>query len=178
MKKSLGFSSFEFYFVMVVIGVILLFGIQRYNKLADETHRLSFEVLAQNFSAAVYAHHARWITSQQVSDSNAVIEVDNKRIQFSREGWPLGADLQDFTSVQITLPGCFSLWGVFLQNAPAISVFTHELPNTHPYQLKLTSEGNCRYEWTAPNNRKFYFEYSPTTGSVKSQSWAIPRNSE
>lgn len=169
MEQNRGFSSFEFYFVVVVLGVVLLFGIHRYNKLAAETHRLSFEVLAQNFSAAVYAHHVRWIISQQTQESNAPLEIEYKKIQFSPDGWPIGADIKDFTSSKITLPGCLSLWAAFLQNAPAISVKVPGLQGSSAYQVTLTDEANCRYEWAAPDHHKFYFEYSPATGAVKSK---------
>lgn len=168
MKKNLGFSSFEFYFVVAVVGVIFLFGIQRYNKLAQETHRLSFELLTQNFSAAVYTYHARWIASQQMTEPNALLEVDNKEILFSGEGWPIGVDLKDSSSSKITSSGCLSLWLGLLQNAPAISVAAANSSDIYPYRLTLTGEGSCRYEWTAPDKRRFYFEYSPIKGSVNS----------
>ena len=52
MKKTLGFTSFEFYFVLSVIGIIVLVAMQRYVYLAEETKRLSFEVVAKHFNAS------------------------------------------------------------------------------------------------------------------------------
>src|SRR6478735_3402307 len=98
MKKNLGFSSFEFYFVVSAIGLILLLGIQRYYKLAEETQRLSFEILAQNFSAAVYSHRARWIINQQSSQSQSQLVTENRVVQFSSQGWPMSVDLNESIS--------------------------------------------------------------------------------
>ncbi|MFO1388073.1 hypothetical protein [Cellvibrio sp.] len=166
MKKSLGFSSFEFYFVMSIIGVILLVGFHRYNRLADETRRLSFEVLAQNFSAAVQSQHAHWIISQQRIGSDSLLDVENRRVQFSPDGWPIGVDLADYGSAQITLSGCFSLWVAFLQNAPAISVRGANPPPKESYRLALSNDGQCRYIWTLAE-QELHFDYSPVTGVVK-----------
>jgi len=174
MKKNLGFSSFEFYFVVSVIGLILIVGIQRYFKLAEDTRRLSFEILAKNFSAAVYNHHSHWIMAQQSPDKNYQIVVDDSVIQFSLQGWPLAVDVDQSGGENVSLAGCVSLWNTFLQNPPAISSSDEKPSNSRPYHVKLTADKKCRYELMATG---FYFEYSPFSGQVKAYTTSIAKNS-
>lgn len=178
MKKNLGFSSFEFYFVMAVIGLILVVGIQRYFRLAEETQRLSFEVLAQNFNASVYNHRARWIMAQQSPEKRYQIAVENSVIQFSLQGWPVAVVVGDFKNEKVTITSCLSLWNAFLQNPPAISFPNGDSYGSRQYHLSVTPEGKCHYELVTPAPKGFYFEYSPFSGQVKTYTLPIAKNSE
>lgn len=178
MKKSLGFSSFEFYFVMSVIGLILIVGIQRYFKLAEEAQRFSFEILAQNFSAAVYNHRIRWIIAQQTPEKNNQISIENLLIQFTSQGWPIAVGTtRQSIGEQVTLTGCVSLWNAFLQNPPAISFLGGDPYGSRPYHVDLTPEGKCHFELVMPESKSFYFEYSPLSGQVKTYTVPITKNS-
>ncbi len=172
MKKSLGFSSFEFYFVVSVIGLILIVGIQRYFRLAEETQRLSFEILANNFSSVVYTHRARWLMAQQSSEKTDQLKIDDRIVQFSSEGWPVAVD---GVSQQINIPACLSLWNSFLQPPPLISFTNGEPYGAHQYHLSVTVDGKCRFE--SVNPKGFYFEYSPSSGQVKTFTLPIAKNS-
>lgn len=173
MKKSLGFSSFEFYFVVSVIGLILIVGIQRYFRLAEETQRLSFEILANNFSAVVYNHRARWLMAQQSPEKIKQLEIDNTIVQFSAQGWPLAVD--GASSEQPSISTCLSLWNGFLQNPPAISFVGGEPYGSRQYHLSLTPDGKCHFESVRPKG--FYFDYSPVSGQVKIYTLPIAKNS-
>lgn len=176
MKKSLGFTSFEFYFVVAAIGLVLIVGIQRYYRLAEETQRLSFEILAQNFSAAVYNHRVRWIMAQQAPEKNYQIVVDNTIIQFSPQGWPIAVVTNPSKVSQATLSGCLSLWNAFLQNPPAISFSGGDPYGSRAYHASVTREGKCHFELIAPS-KGFYFEYSPLSGQVNTYTLPITKNS-
>ncbi|GGY67906.1 hypothetical protein GCM10011613_10150 [Cellvibrio zantedeschiae] len=176
MKKNLGFSSFEFYFVISVIGLIMIFGIQRYYKLAEETQQLSFEVLAQNFSASVYSHHARWLLAQQSSNITSQLIIENNIVQFSRQGWPIAVVTEGSSVKPNEIASCLSLWNNFLQNPPAISAGDNS-SEVRKYHLATTREGKCRFEFLTPDAGTFFFEYSPESGQVKTQIRPIAKNS-
>src|SRR5437868_1938693 len=89
MKTNAGFSSFEFYFVMVVIGLIMLIGLQRYFQLAEDVKRFSFEVLAQHFNTAVYNFHTQWLLAQADGGQKNTVELEGVNVHFSDKGWPL-----------------------------------------------------------------------------------------
>ena len=102
MKRSLGFTRFEFYFVVSIVGILVLIATQRYRHLADETKRLSFDVIAKHFSAAVYNHHARWILTQPKTNTRQ-INIDGLNILFSDDGWPIALRNFLFSTGQLPL---------------------------------------------------------------------------
>lgn len=166
MKNSRGFSSFEFYFVMAVIGLVLLAGIHAYNTLAKEAQRLSFEALAHNFSAAVYGERIRWIISQPNPDSPLILEGEGRDLFFSQTGWPIAVDRKNLAA-EVSVAGCASLWYAFLPKAPALDGTADQLGGTSAYSVVLTPHHTCRYEWQTPHQGRFHFEYVPHTGETK-----------
>lgn len=183
MKKNLGFSSFEFYFVVSVIGLVLIVGIQRYYKLAEQIQHLSLEILAQNFNAAVYSNRARWLIAQQSpervqlsSEKKYQLDIENSVVQFSVQGWPI-AVIKDHNVAKVTESTCLSLWNTFLQNPPPISYAGDKPYGSHKYHLTVTEDGLCRFELVTPTPGEFYFDYSPVTGQVKSFATPIVKNS-
>ncbi|RYY01664.1 MAG: hypothetical protein EOO53_16870 [Gammaproteobacteria bacterium] len=179
MKKNLGFTSFEFYFVMAAIGLVVLIGIQRYLQLAEETKRFSFEIAANNFNAAVYNYHARWLISRKdqarLSEANSVqanlsqanlskVNIDGKNILFSEKGWPLAVDLD---LANVSLKTCLSLWNNFLQNSPSISYEGSDLYGTRAYHLSLPDIETCRFEFITDHPQELYFDYLPASGDMK-----------
>lgn len=176
MKKNLGFTSFEFYFVISVIGLVLLVAIQHYFRLAEETRRLSFEILAKNFSAVVYNYHSHWILEQQSQQKNDQIVVDSLTVQFSPQGWPIAINSNQFDYKKVSPPACLSLWNTFLQNPPPLSFSADDSHESYFYRVILTPEGKCRYELVARKSKGFYFEYSPMTGQVKTGNLPIAKN--
>jgi hypothetical protein len=163
MKKTLGFTSFEFYFVMSVIGIIVLIATQRYLQLAEDTKRISFEVIAKNFSAAVYSHHARWIMAQSQT-STRQLHLDGLDILFSAEGWPLAIVRGEPLSPEVSTISCLSLWNKLLQNPPSISSDGHDPYGSYTYRLSLPQAGTCRFELASEPPGEFYFEYVPLSG--------------
>jgi hypothetical protein len=166
MKKTLGFTSFEFYFVMSVIGIIVLIATQRYLQLAEETKRLSFEVVAKNFNAAVYNHHARWIMAQQ-QIKTFQLNVDGLDIQFSPHGWPLVVLNQSRIATDASVNNCLGLWNNLLQNPPSISYSGGDPFGSRRYHLNITLEGACQFELITEHPGEFYFEYAPVSGKVQ-----------
>ena len=177
MKKNLGFTSFEFYFVMSIIGLILVVGIQRYFRLAEETQRLSFEILAQNFNASVYNHRARWIMAQQAPEKIYKISVENSVIQFSLQGWPIAVVADEAKYEKVNVSTCLSLWNAFLQNPPAISFAGGDFYGSRQYHLSVTPDSKCHFELVTPEPKGFYFEYSPASGQVKTYTLPMAKNS-
>ena len=164
MKKSPGFSRFEFYVVISVISLIALFGIQRYSKLAGEAQRLGVEALAQNFSAAVYNYRSRWIIEQQRGSN--LLKVGDILVQFSAQGWPMAVLANESPYMSVTISSCLSMWKTFLQNPPALSYEGGDTYGTHVYHLVISSKNVCRFEWAGNPSKNFYFEYSPISGEV------------
>jgi hypothetical protein len=166
MKKNLGFTSFEFYFVMSAIGLVVLVGLQRYLQLAEETQRFSFEVIAKHFNASVYNHHARWIMAQQQQTKVSELTVENIKIQFSPQGWPVSIAAQEPEPKIASLKGCLSLWNNLLQNPPSISYEGGDAYGTRAYHLSFSPEANCRFEFITDYPAEFYFDYEPLSGKV------------
>lgn len=175
MKKMLGFTSFEFYFVMSIIGIIVLVAMQRYVQLAEETKRLRFEVVAKHFNAAVYNHHARWIMAQQQTKIFR-LDVDGLDIQFSPQGWPLEVISKNAKTSGVSVGSCLSLWGNLLQNPPSISFGGGDLYGSRAYHLTLLPEGGCRFELVTDSPSEFYFDYMPFSGKVMLHSPPITKN--
>lgn len=176
MKKNLGFTSFEFYFVMSIIGIIVLVAMQRYLQLAEETRRLSFEVVAKHFNASVYNHHARWIMAQQQTKTFR-LDVDGLDIQFSLQGWPLAVITNKSQTSGVSVASCLSLWNNLLQNPPSISYDGGDPYGSRIYHLSLSHEANtCRFELITEHSEEFYFEYAPLSGSVTFHTPPITKN--
>jgi MSHA pilin protein MshB len=175
MKKTLGFTSFEFYFVMSVIGIIVLVAMQRYLQLAEETKRLSFEVVAKHFNASVYNHHARWIMAQQQTKTFR-LEVDGLDIQFSPQGWALAVINNNTKISDVSLASCLSLWNNLLQNPPSISYDGGDPYGSRAYHLSVPQEGACRYELITEYPGEFYFEYAPLSGRIIFHTPPITKN--
>jgi len=165
MKKTLGFTSFEFYFVMSIIGILVLIATQRYLQLAEETKRLTFEAVAKNFNAAVYNHHARWIMAQQQAKTFQ-LNVDGLDIQFSPHGWPLAVLTKEPLAAGVSVNSCLSLWNSLLQNPPSISYYDGGPYGSRRYHLSLSLENACRFELITEQPGEFYFEYAPYFGRV------------
>ncbi len=162
MKKKFGFTRFEFFFVIAVIGLILLVGVQRYSKLIDETKSSSFEIISKHFSASAYIYHAKWVTAQGYSGKNTVLDVDQVKVTFSAKGWPIAIGNDE--SGVVSLNSCLSLWNQFLQNAPAVSYEDGAAYRSRPYHLRVMGSVVCRFEFITDHPNEFYFDYAPLTG--------------
>ena len=177
MRKNLGFTRFEFYFVIATVGLIISVGIQRYLQLAEETKRLNFEVIAKNFNAAVYNHHARWIMAQQQKTNISELNIDGFKFQFSALGWPLSITAQGATEKPDSIKNCLSLWNNLLLSPPSISYNSGTSSRAFTYHLSLTPEGNCRFELITDQPQEYYFDYAPTNGKVTIYTPSITKNS-
>ncbi len=169
-----GFSSFEFYFVMVVIGLLMLVGIQRYFQLAEQVQRFSFEVIAQHFNTSVYGARAQWYIQQQNKIARDIVNLSGTNIFMNAEGWPLTALREDVVSEldEINLPPvsvetCYQLWLHLLQNPAPISYAGGEPFGSRPYHLSVTTAGDCRYQLFFEDSNQYYFDYAPKTGHVR-----------
>lgn len=178
MKDARGFSSFEFYFTVSIIGIVVLFGIQRYLKLAEETRRFAFEVLAQHFNTSVYNLHAYWTLEQNRSGQAMVVPVQGMMIYFSDTGWPIAAiqpsedqnrqeqSPQKMRAPAVTLASCRSLWFGLLQNPAALSYEGGDAYGSRAYHLSLTADRHCRFEFLGDKPGAYYFDYSPLMGQM------------
>ncbi len=175
MYKKRGFTSFEFYFVMVVIGVIVLVGLQRYLHLAEQVQRFSFEVLAKNFSTAVYNARSQWLIQHQEKLNRNIIDLSGVSIQMSEQGWPMSAAGKAAVSnttadskpaPAVSLYSCHQLWLNLLQNPEPISFAGGDAFGTRKYHLLITVAGGCRYQLYVDKSNQYYFDYLPSTGQV------------
>ncbi len=164
MKKMLGFTSFEFYFVMSAIGIIVLIAMQRYLQLAEDTKRFGFDVIAKHFSTAVYNHRARWIMAQSQTNTRE-LQIDGLTILFSAEGWPLAIVAREPFPSEVSTSTCLSLWHNLLQNSPSISSEEASY-GSQAYHLSLPQANTCRFEMASEPRGTFYFEYAPISGRI------------
>jgi len=165
MKKNLGFTRFEFYFVISVIGIITTIALQRYLVLANETRLFSAEMMARNFTAVIYNYHASWIMMQQNTPNASLLSVDGVNIQFSEKGWPISALAEKKIVDEISISSCLSLWQHFLENPPLIS-FVKSDYGTQLYHLSLPNPDTCRYELVNSSSGEIFVDYKPGSGEV------------
>jgi hypothetical protein len=177
MIRMRGLSSFEFYFVIATIGIIVLVGIQRYLQLAEQTRQLGFEVVVRHFNTSVYNLHVRWMLAQDRARNTNLVLVQGMWIHFSDSGWPIAAysaqsgkpvDPQNLSSA-VSLQTCKSLWFALLQNPAALSYQTGDAYGTRPYHLSLTPDRQCRFEFISSEPGAYYFDYSSVSGQVRMQ---------
>lgn len=166
MKKNIGFSSFEFYFVMVVIGLIMLIGLQRYFQMAEDVKRFSFEVLAQRFNTAVYNFHTQWILAQADGERKNTLKLEGVDVQFSDKGWPLSVQKNGVVISSTSITTCYQLWMTLLQNPAPISFPGGDAYGSRVYHLSLSTEGLCRYQLVTDIKEEYYFDYSSMTGQI------------
>ncbi len=171
MYNKHGFASFEFYFVMVVISLLVVVGIHRYLQLAEEVQRFSFEALAKNFSTAIYNAHEQWFIRHQDPVYENIVDLSGEKIHMSEQGWPLSVvddnAAADASPVQTaSIRSCVQLWMHLLQNPKPISYVGGDAFGTRAYHLSLTETGECRYQLLVKNTIQVFFDYSPTTGQV------------
>ncbi|RYY75995.1 MAG: hypothetical protein EOO52_00225 [Gammaproteobacteria bacterium] len=166
MNKHLGLTRFEFFFVMSAIGILMLVALGRYQALAEETRRVSFEVIVNNFSAAIYNHHARWITAQQSQQDGSSLVIDGHHIYFSPTGWPIAALVENNIVNPLSITTCLSLWQHLLQNPPLISFTGGDAYGTQKYHLSLIENKICRYEYVSDPPQKLFLDYQPTNGKI------------
>ncbi len=160
-----GFTSFEFYFVMVVISLLVVVGIQRYLQLAEQIQRFSFETLAKNFSTSVTNAHSQWFIRHQEQSNENIVDLAGVNIQMSEQGWPMS--VVGISSVQVSsLQSCHQLWMHLLQDAKPISYDGGDAFGSHPYHLSLSEEGKCRYQLIVDKSIQVFFDYFQDTGQV------------
>ncbi|MES2674846.1 MAG: hypothetical protein V4660_11450 [Pseudomonadota bacterium] len=172
MHKKTGFTRFEFYIVMIVIGLVVLVGIQRYFQLTEQVQRFSFEALARHFNAAVYNARSQWFIRHQENLNNNIVDLSGIKIQMSEQGWPLSVagelPISETNPAQTaSLLSCIQLWQNLLQNPQPISYAGGDDFGSRPYHLVLTQAGECRYQLFVKNSNQYYFDYSPKTGQVR-----------
>jgi hypothetical protein len=166
MKKKAGFSSFEFYFVMVVIGLIMLIGLQRYLQMAEDVKRFSFEVLARHFNTSVYNFHTQWFLAKAKGEPKNPITLEGVDVQFSDTGWPLSVQKNGVILSSTSITSCYQLWMTLLQNPQPISFDGGDAYGSRAYHLSLSPEGFCRYQLVTDIKDEYYFDYSSMTGQI------------
>lgn len=166
MKADGGFSSFEFYFVMVVIGLIMLIGLQRYYQLAEQVQRFRFEVIAQHFNTAVYNFRTQWMLAKADGTQQSIIKLEGVDVYFSDSGWPLSVVKNGVVLSSTSITTCYQLWMTLLQNPAPISFAGGDAYGSRAYHLSLTNEGFCRYQLVTDIKDEYYFDYSSMTGQI------------
>lgn len=175
MTAGRGFRVFEFLVVSVIIGVLVLVAINRYEALGRETRRLGFELLAHNFTAAVAGVRAHWFIQGQPK----VTSVDGEQILMSTTGWPSGIVTRAATRALVTQRAntnlnanqkqveiCWQLWETLLQNPSPTTLEGQQQRGEQRYHISWVENEFCRYELVTKRLNSHYFDYSPKTGQV------------
>ena len=175
MHNTLGFTKFEFYFVMIVIGLVVLVGVHRYVQLTEQVQRFSFEVLAKHFSTAVYNARLQWLIRHPEKLNKNIVDLGGVTIQMSGKGWPLSATNKAVINKTVvnsnpvsavSVHSCHQLWLNLLQNPKPISYAGGDAFGSRTYHLIVTPTGNCRYHLYSDKSNQYYFDYLPDTGQV------------
>lgn len=179
---------YEFFIVAVVIGLVMLVGIDRYLELGRETRRIGFELLAHHFATAVAGVRVQWLLNKTHArnrgETNSHVELNGFRFYMSEGGWPAQVvhdeekkDSEDNRQkdeqqedeqqeVQLTAADCLKLWQALLQNPPQASVEGMQARGSQRYHIRLLEDGICRYERVFKGVNNIYFDYASSNGQV------------
>lgn len=174
---------YEFFFVTVIIGLIMLVGIDRYLELGRETRRIGFELLAHHFTTAVAGVRVQWLLKKSHIGThigthsgsysgahvreNHYVDLDGFRFYINENGWPVKVvEDEEELEAQLTATDCLKLWQALLQNPPQASMEGREKNGSRRYHVRLVEQSRCRYELVLKGSAAMYFDYASANGQV------------
>lgn len=174
-----GRRPLEWSLLLIIIGVVLVPAVQFYGRLAGDVQRLSFELTARNFQAAVSAVRAEWYLRQSRNEPVAdvmlfselagpEISAPSGAVQFylNPQGWPANTESRSSAgSGEQTLEGCLQLWQALLQEPPKAAI-DKRTDTGAAYQVQLGENGQCRYRQWENGQERRYFDYFPNSGRI------------
>lgn len=172
---------FEWLLLAIVIGIVLMGAVALYGRMAADVQRLSFDLAAQNFQAAVSGVRAEWYIQRSRGESATESVLFSELpgiagreakgevvVYLNKEGWPANTKSRQLArDGRQTLEECLQLWRALLQEPPQATI--SEKPGSEAvYQVRLGGEGQCRYRHLYDAEERQYFDYWPATGRVSS----------
>jgi hypothetical protein len=155
---------FELFVSLIVIAIIALVALGRYNAMAEDARIMRMEILSHHFLTGAANIRVRFLmesVARGSSSNQALTIIDDRAVYFSPQGWP--ASLQGTVSddFQPSEEDCYLLWQVFMQNPPPITKGGKAKPRGD--FRSLVYNGACRYQLLEGD---VYFDYFPLTGQL------------
>jgi len=141
----------EIVVILVLLAILMMSFIHYFFKQEDNLTNLTFNRLAQSFSAKVTTVHAQWFMDKQPNYVVLVLTNERQSVYVNHKGW--------VDTLETTNP-CASIWQVVLMKP---MVFMNSLVSA--IEIKPTDLAfgrKCRFE--LPSGK--YFEYSSANGKV------------
>jgi|GEM_PF-1566154 len=174
---------FEWLLIATLIGIVLVFALALYGRMAGDVQRLSFELAAQNFKTAVSGVRAHWYIqrAQGETGQDAVVfselptmpvgleGASDITVYLNPQGWPVNTRSQrEAADGRLDPEECLDLWRAFLHQAPLASM-EEALEPTAVFGVAKVGEGResaCRYRQLRDDSGRRYFDYIPFDGRV------------
>lgn len=167
--SAIGHSRFEFYFVLALIGFVLLIGIQRYSQLVSDVKVNQFYLIADRFSSGVSQSHVEWFLTTQTA-----IKVDRNELVYSSKGWPAdlqsrgatyGRELSKIDRLTSNM-ACKALLFHFVPDITFASLDGVEGQVENKLHILLKSAHECRFQTQDKFGQKLWFDYDIQSGVI------------
>lgn len=173
---------FEWSLIAVLIGIILVFAVGLYTRMAGDVQRLSFELAAQNFKTALSGVRAQWyiLRTRGEPDRDVVVfselpglptgleDASNIIVYLNAQGWPVNTrSRREANDGRLSVEECLDLWQAFLHQATAS--LADPPPPEAVFGVTRVGEGRdsaCRYRHLVDAAGSQYFDYRPSDGEV------------
>ncbi|WP_286805076.1 MULTISPECIES: hypothetical protein [unclassified Marinimicrobium] len=174
---------FEWLLIATLIGIVLVFALGLYGRMAGDVQRLSFELAAQNFKTAVSGVRAHWFIQRAQGETERDVVVFSElptmpvgledasdiRVYLNPQGWPVNTrSRREAADGRLDPEECLDLWRAFLHQAPPVSLEGALAPNA-VFGVAKVGEGResaCRYRQLVGDSGRRYFDYLPFDGRV------------
>lgn len=174
---------FEWLLIAALIGIVLVFAVGLYGRMAGDVQRLSFELAAQNFKTAASGVRAQWYLQRARGEAERDVVVFSElptmpvgledasdiRVYLNPQGWPVNTrSRREAADGHLDPEECLDLWRAFLHQAPPVSLEEALAPNA-VFGVAKVGEGResaCRYRHLVDADGRRYFDYFPFDGRV------------
>ncbi len=174
---------FEWSLLAILIGIVLVFAVGLYTRMAGDVQRLSFELAAQNFKTALSGVRAQWYIQRTRGEPESDVVVFSElpglpvgledassiTVYLNAQGWPVNTrSRREANDGRLSEEECLDLWRAFLHQAPAASLADPPPPEA-VFGVARVGEGRdsvCRYRHLVDASDSQFFDYQPSDGKV------------
>ncbi len=153
---------FEFSLVIVIVGILLIVGVNYYIKPIPESQKSIISLHAGIFSRMV-VNIAAFARSSNASE----FTLNGHTIYLNKHNYPANTDAKRSPSVNNqTSIECQQLWNAFFNAAPSSALGNAEHVEKTRYIITYHPPTICRYQLARKQEGTYYFDYDIRTGAV------------